>query len=360
MALTGARSPRWVVEQLDQEDNPIGTLAGWLPSSSLEINATTRLGGSATLALRDTGTPPDFLTARCRIQYDPGTGDAPMDWGVWLLTSPTLQVSGGRRVYQVQCATKLLIIDRDGLIDGVTYPAGTPIVDTVVDLIRSTGETRIAATPTDAALSSPMTFDAGESKLTVINKLLEAAAYWGLWVDTSGVFRVEAWTAPKDRQPAWDFVAGAVNLARPDWSREQNLSDVPNRVVCRTRGDDETPGIVGVAENASGNAFSIANRGVVQRTYDVEADSQAAANALAAMYLENAMSPVLKVSVEHAVVPLQRNDVVIFQPTGAEPEAFTVQSMRIQNLSFDAHVDATWRGVDPRESGPASEPGGEA
>lgn len=353
MSLYGPRSPKWIVEHLDEDDNPIGVLPGWLPSSSFEIVATDRLGGHATLNLRDTGTPPDFLTSRARFRYDPGTGDEVMDWGVWLLSSPALSATDLHVGWQVGCSTKMLIIDEDGLIDAVTYPAGTPVIQSVVDLIQSTGETRIATTDTDATLSTPMSFDAGESKLTVINKLLETIAYWGLYVDNSGVFQVQPWVAPKDRQPTWVFEHGPKNLARADYTREQNLAGIPNRVICRTRGDDDEPALVGVAQNISGNPYSIEGRGrVIQRVYDVEATSQSSVDALAAMYLENAMSPILKSSIETAVVPLNRNDVIGHAPQGQSAEAFTVQRIKCPNLTFDAHLGLELRGVNVRESGP--------
>lgn len=357
--MTGSahRAPRWIVERLDREDNVLGTMPGWLPSSSFDIAATERLGGGLTLNLTDVDGGIDFLSDRVRVSYDPGDGSGAYPWGVWLLTTPKVNRTATHTGLTVACTTKLAVLDADGLTEALSLPAGTEVVPTVVDLIKSAGETAIAATDLGRTLSAPVTFDPGESKLTVINTLLsECSDYWALWVNRAGVFQISPWIPPAERGIVRTFEAGAASIHYPTWSREQDLGSIPNRVVVSTRGTDEEPALVGVAVNQSDGPFSVDGRGrVIQKSYEVEAASQSAVDALAAQYLQTGASKVLKVEATHAVVPLEQNDVVRFAPSNATPENYTVQRMAVSSLAFDAHISATWRGVNLDESGPTQD-----
>lgn len=352
--LAGPRSPRWVFELLNSSDEPLGALDG-VKDASFEIATTERLGGSASITLDDRGQDIDWLTHRVRATYDPGTGYPSWPVGVYLLTSPTMSSRGGRRTWKVGLLTKMTIIDEDAFDETFSVAAGTPIVPLVVSIITSTGETRTAVTDNGTTTRVAMVWDAGTSKLTIINDLLEAAGYWALWCDRSGQFRVEPYTNPQDRQASWVFAAGptatgGASLHRPDWSREQNLAGIPNQVICSTQGTDEEPAIVGVARNDNPDSpFSIGARGrVITATYDIEAESQVVADQIAQRRLLDAMSPVAKLEAEHAMVPLEGNDLVVFEPTGGvdgrESIRATVQRMSISG-GFDAHVKAVWREV---------------
>lgn len=352
--LTGPRSPRWTFELLNSSDEPIGVIDG-VKNPSFEIAATERLGGSAKISIDDRDQGIDWLSHRVRASYDPGTGYPAWPIGVYLLTSPVMGSAGGRRSWQVGLLTKMVVVDGDQFDETFSVAAGTPIVPLVSQIIMSTGEQRITATDTGKTTSVAMAWDAGTSKLTIINDLLEAAGYWALWCDRAGRFRVEPYVDPSSRQPAWVFAAGpastgGASLHRPKWSREQDLASIPNQVVCSTQGSDETPAIVGVARNDNPDSpFSVVSRGrVISASYAIEAESQAVADQIAQRRLLDAMSPVAKLEVEHALVPLEANDLVVFRPAGGvdgrESVRATVQRMQIDG-GFDGHVSATWREV---------------
>lgn len=350
--LAGHRRPRWRVELLDHDDNILDVLGG-VSGLSVEIAATERLGGSASLTLDDVGHNIDWMQHRIRIVYNPGVrGVEAWPLGVFLLSSPVEKHGGGKVTWTISCLTKLAVIDEVGLDTPWSFPAGTPVVPTVVDLIASTGESLIAVTDTDATLTSTMSFDAGESTLTVINKLLQAAGYWTLKVDTHGVFQVQPWTRPTERAISWNFHAGEASLFEDEWEKEQNLSSVPNKVVCRTTGTDEEPALVGVAVNVDPTSpFSYEARGKRWRTrvYDVEAVDQGSVQSQAEQRLLANMDPVLKIEATHALVPLEANQVISFLPPGAEEAMLcTVQRMSMDG-TFDAQVKATWRGVTGSE-----------
>lgn len=347
VAWHGPRRPRWSFQLLDRSDWELGELDGALTSSgSIELVALSRLGGSGKLTLADVGQTIDWMSHRVQAVYDPGIpGADPWPVATMLLSSPTEKHTATGRVFEVGLLPKTVVIDEDRVEAAFSLAAGTPIIETVVQLIQSTGETRIAVTPSAATLSNPQLWPAGTSKLTIVNDLLQAAGYWSLWCDGAGMFRIEPYRAPADRAVAFEFAAGDASIYRPDWSREQNLSAVPNRFIVVGQGSDEEPPLVGLAENDDPDSpFSFQARGrwIPAIEEGVEGDSQQVFDQLAQRRLLDAMSPVAKLAVTHAIVPLAPNQVVRFRPASGAPRLATVQRMSMQ-FGFDAHCSAEWR-----------------
>ncbi|MEZ5110928.1 MAG: hypothetical protein R2732_05435 [Microbacteriaceae bacterium] len=334
---------RWSFLLLDSADRPLRPLDG-VTGGSAEIVAQSVLGGSGNLTLDDRE-PIDWMSHRVQVTCTDGAVSWPV--GTYLLTSPkNLHTSFGRS-FDVGLLTKLNIIQEDTVEDRFSVLTGTPIIDTVVTLIRSTGETRIAVTDSDAVTTSALTWEAGEPKLRIINDLLQAAGYWSLWCDGSGLFRVEPYVNPESRPVAFEFTHGEQSLHLPEWSREQNHTSVPNRFITVGEGDEETPPLVGVATNENPDSpYSFQSRGrwITATETGVEGESQAVFDALAARRLRDAMSPVARMDVTHAMLNLNPNDLVAFTPADGVRRLATVQRMSM-SFNFDTDIAAEWREV---------------
>ena len=344
-AIAGARSPRWTVTLLDQLDQPTGTITT-VRDGSVNLSSTDRLGGDATLTIDEhTATRIDWQKDRCLITYDPGVPGYPAwDLGVYLFTSPDDRhrlVSS----FEVTLQTKMLILDEATTEGPWALPAGSNLIEACVGLIQSTGESRIAATPSQAAAASDIIFDAGESLLTVINTLLEAANYWACHTDGTGQFVLAPYAPPAERPIVWTFAAGETSLHAPEWDRSLDQSSVPNRVETYTAGDEQTDPLIGVATNTNPDSpYSWQARGRwVTRREQVEAASQTEADALAARYLLAAMSPLAKLSVSHAMLPIRPRQAVRFESRGHQATA-VIQKMSMP-IAFDAQVSAEWNEV---------------
>ena len=333
----------WSFQLLDDNDRPLGALDG-VNGGRCEIVAQSPLGGSASMSI-DKRRDIDWMSDRVQALWD-GPGGS---WaaGTWLFTSPSEQHTEFGITFEVGLLTKVSVVSEDSVDARYTLNAGTPIIPAVVALIQSAGETRIAHTDSDATLTSALTWEPGTSKLTIINALLQAAGYWSLWCDGAGQFRVEPYVAPQDRSPAYTFEHGEASVHFPDWTREQDMTSVPNRVVLQTQGSDTEAALVGVASNNNPDSpFSIPNRGRVisPQTETVEASSQAVINQLAERKLADAMTPVARLTVTHAMLDLNPNDVVEFIPEDGARRLASIQRM---SMDFDDFTDvsAEWREV---------------
>jgi hypothetical protein len=336
---------RWSFTLLDAKDRPLRSLDG-VKGGSADIVAQSTLGGSGKLNLDHRGQDIDWMSHRVQAWFHNGDDSWPV--GTYLLTSPTEKHTGTVLGYEVGLLTKMIILDEDKVEERFSLDVGDPVLPAVLGLIESTGETRIAVTPSDSVRTAAYTAEAGTSKLAIINELLGSIGYWALWCDGSGQFRVEPYVDPALRRVAFEFVHGAQSLHFPDWDREQNLSDVPNRIILTTRGDQDTPGLVGVAKNEDPTSpFSFqarGNRWIGPPAETVEAESQAVIDQLAGRKLADLMNPVSRLKVTHAMLNLDPNQLVGFTPEDGVRRLATIQRM---SMSFDKFTDITaeWREV---------------
>lgn len=338
--LEGPRQPQWVFTLLDNEDRPLRrlrTVSEWI----LELNPLANLGDSGSLTLLAGSENVDFMKHRVRVSYDPGVdGVSAWDVGVFLFSEPGLDREETHSVTSVGLVSKLAILDDDAVEGSYTVPKGANVVETVLSLIESTGETRATIAASQEYVREPIVFDAGESKLTIINQLLDAIGYWALTVNGEGIYVSGRYVAPADRPVTWDFVEGEHATHAAKWSRQQDLTGVPNRIICRTTGTDEEPALVGVALNEDTRSpFSFQARGRwVTRVYDVEATSQAQINAMAQRRLVEAGSPVSTVSLTHAVLPIRPRDLVTLRSRPLNTWA-TVQKISVSKPGHVMHSE---------------------
>lgn len=342
-----SRRPRWAHFLLNEHDEQLARLDG-VTGGGISLRGLTRLGGSGTLELDDRGQDIDWMRHRVQSVYDPGVvGVDAWPVATMLLSSPAEQRDGFTRSWSVGLLPKTAVVDEDAFTSMFSLAKGTNIVDAVVSVIRSTGEDRIAVTPSDAVLANPQSWDAGVSKLTIVNELLESAGYWSLWCDGSGQFRVEPYTGPDDRPISYSFVEGEASIHSPEWQRDRDLSSVPNRFVVVGQGSDDAPPLVGVAENMDEDSpFSFQSRGrwITRSEEGVEGANQAVFTQLAQRRLLGAMSPVEHVKARHELVPVEPNDAIWFE-SGGYGGRLTVQNMTI-GFALDSWVDAEWRRTD--------------
>lgn len=335
---------RWTFELLDSEDRPIGELDG-VGGGNAEIVAQAPLGGAGRMVI-DGQQNIDWASNRVRAWYHQDETQWPV--GTYLFASPTEQHSDlGVTTFDVGLLTKMNVPAEDKVATRFSVAAGSAIIPTAVNVLTSTGETRIAVTASSAVLTSALTWPAGTSKLEIINDLLQAAGYWSLWCDGWGQFRIEPYVDPKNRGVAYKFEHGPRSLHFADWSREQNMADVPNRFLAIGRGDDENPPLIGIAKNdnpASPFSYQARGRWITATEEGVEAESQQVIDQYAARKLLDGMDPVARMRISHAMLNLNPNDLVEFIAEDGVTRLATVQRMAMTFTPF-TDIDAEWRQV---------------
>lgn len=332
MILTGSRQAWWEITLLDSADRIIGPLRG-VTGGNITLSANTRLKGSGTLSVQDTGQPVNWVNDRVSIVYRARDHRGrTMEWsaGVFLMSAPTASHTSAGTSRDVDLSSKLAVLDEDCLNASLTLPAGRSVTTSIKTLILSTGEDRVSITPSDQTLSSSMVWEAGTPVLTVVNDLLDSINYFSLRPDGDGVLTAAPYVRPAARPVAWAFTAGEAAIHSADWSRDQDTAAVPNRIVLIGQGGGDTPALVATAENTDPSSpFSRESRGrwITHTETGVEASTQAVLDGIARRRLIDLSTPTATIQAAHLPLPLAPNDRVSWD-TGGHAVTATIQEIK--------------------------------
>ena len=358
--LTGHRQTRWVAWLCDETDALVRELDEFA-GGSLENDRNADIRGGGSIELRSApgeGAPDiDWGSARIRIEQHI-TGLDPTPWGVYLPEVPevTWHDEQGTMACTVSLMDKTVIPSQDQPTDTYSLAAGTNIVATVVSILTSLGETRVAAEESSLTLPADRSWPVDEdtSWLTIINDLLSVAGYYALWCDAEGIYQIGPnRPSSSDDTPAWTFTYGGdghggSSLYQPEWQQSEDWYSVPNRVILVSQGDDETPALTATATNTDpASKYSTVSRGRVITTKEtgVEAADLATLTALARTRLESLTTSVTNINITTAPLPLWPNDRVdLVTPSRDGRVACTVSSWSI-SLEPGGLMEHSWREV---------------
>lgn len=308
--LTAAhRVEEWRVDTLSRDDTPLETLDG-VTGVSVEHNSNRVIHGGGRLDVDDVDQVADWLDLRVRVWYEVAGVD-PWPVGTFLCSAPGEQHAATGRAWSVELLDKLAILDADGMQGTYSLPAGTVVTTAVRTLITDAGETALAVTDSAETLIAAMVWEAGTTRLRIINDLLAGINYFALRTDLYGRYTATPYVPPGDRATVLDLTAG--RIVSEDWTRDQDLASVPNRVILVGRGSGDVEALVAVAENTDPTSrLSIPSRGRVIAVTEtgVEASSQDVLDGLAARKLADLSAPSATRVIAHAPVPVGLHDVV--------------------------------------------------
>lgn len=333
-------SYRWEVlsHGADGKDQLVGTLDG-VTDGSLQwtYNAAVKGGGKASVAdLTAADTTPGMLRIGdlhleslrvrpvCSIQ---GLPDNPL--GVFLVSNADEEWEDTGRVWSLELLDKCTVLDQNAYENTKAVAAGTPILAHVATIIANGGEYLAYDASNTIATSANMVWEAGTSRLKVINDLLDVANYNALWVDGYGNFQTTPRVLPADRSLNYEvlnvpreLVDGETSIYTPSWTRSRDSFSVPNKVIAvQAAGGDDQIALTGTWTNTDPNSpYSYPSRGR-WITYVVDgievpagttADQTAFLQKRAQTTLIQMSSPQAQVKIEHLPIPVRVGDVVRF------------------------------------------------
>lgn len=151
------------------------------------------------------------------------------------------------------------------------FTAGTNYVEAAVSMLAASGIGTVSAVPTSLTLAEAREdWEIGTSRLQIANELLSEIGYKGVWIDASGIARIEPYeniTAENIKHTISD--RDVKSLLLPGMSRTNDIYNAPNVFVVICSNADKADGMVATAENDSMQSpLSIQRRGrrIVQVT----------------------------------------------------------------------------------------------
>lgn len=334
--LSGSRDERWVYRLLDLDGEYLRDLDGVESGTLSYSNAKTiKSGGKITYR----GLGENWVRLLVQPVYTATSAAGTIEWpmGVFIPETPGVQYDDGERTEEIELYDTLKYLDDYVFAETLSAAAGSNLVDVARQVVdAAVPGARVLADETDLVLSTGRVWEAGTTALQAVNDLLDSANYFSLWVDGHGRYRMEHYTAPQSRSVVWDFRDDYNGIYEPAFTREQDLFNVPNRMVVIAQGDQDSPPLVGVALNEDPDdpaSFQSRGRWVTRVDTGVDADSQQQIDERAARRLVELSNPMAALTISHAIVPLQLNDAVTFRRGPADIDTKAVVQ------SYDVNTD---------------------
>lgn len=345
--LTSHRLSTFLFEMLNSDDQPQGVMDDIMDSSAtLTWDVDGKIKGGGSIEVADMGHGFDWLTSRLKVTRIVNG----LAWGrgIWIPTLPTAKWESDHRYWTLELHDKLVLLDQDAIAEGYVLPEGVNVIDTVRAIIESTGEQAGAITASDKVTNAEMFWEAGTTKLTIINNLLDANGYYTLRTGDNGEYITEPYIPPNKRPIRYDFVDGENSIYIDTFEVAQDIFFIPNRVIAIQQGDDENEGMVGIAENVDPDSpFSFVNVGrwIVDVQTGVEAFDQEAIDTYAYSRLVDLSNPSATVSIQVAPVPLNIYDAVTFRSEPAGIEGRFVVDRMSEDLTATGLMKVTLRKI---------------
>jgi hypothetical protein len=335
-----SRVTSFSVDLLDNDENYIGPVPGvLLPAGKLSWDTFAAVKSGGTIPIRHlAGNDVDWLNVRVKVTVSMRNPNAERDnqityaeLGIYIPSAPKEVWDEHGSQWDIELIDKLSILDSDVIGSGnragqsYSLPKGTNILSAVRAIITEAGESAAAIGSSSKVLAAPMMWEAGVTRLKIINDLLDTANYFSLWCDNAGDYRATPYKAPKDRDVLYKtlkpFVAGSTSVLTPGWTQDKDIYTIPNRVVVVGQGSGDTPALSAVATNTdpkSPYSFPNRKRWITEFRSGVEATSQTDLNAHASRLLTSLTSVAGTFEVKHLFIPdLTINSVVQF----SDPDA---------------------------------------
>lgn len=265
----------WVFHLVSNTGQDMGVLSGVIPgSASLDANVDADIRWSGSVELLD---PDRYDWNVTRIKPCRIVDGVQTPYGVYIVWVNDRSYSPTGVTGKLDLFDRTLAPSEDAVVSSYTVKAGVSVTSAVRELLSSTGETGISITATSDVLRTDMTWEAGTSKLKIINELADAAGYFALWCDRNGQYRFEPYTPPTARPVLYTFTPGESAIHLPEFSRSQDTT-VHNQIVLVSQETSDVPALTAIVRNedpTSPWSFQAQGRWITRVQTGVEATSQA-------------------------------------------------------------------------------------
>jgi hypothetical protein len=290
--------------------------------------------------LTDLADPGTFIIgANERSEWVAGDSVIPeIPWGVFLVSAAKENWEATGRVWSLELLDRCTVPSQDSMEGSYAVPAGALILQRVRSILATCGEYIDIDESSTLATSNGMLWEAGASKLTIINELLDVAGYNALWMDGYGNFQVTPRVLPADRSINYELLGiprelrdGEQSIYTPSWSRDRDSFEVPNKVIAvQAAGGEDSAALIGVWTNEDPSSpYSYQSRGRwIPYTIDSVETPEGTPAEILAFLRKRAQNTLVQMSavqaqvkVEHLPIPVRVSDVIRFSHERAGVDA---------------------------------------
>lgn len=344
MSLYSNRVEKYSVDLLDTNDQfirKLNTTSGG--QLNFDDGVEVKHAGSI-ITLNENGVDWNSVRVRPMIEIL-GVGEFPL--GVYVPTAPSSSTPSVGGSQTIEIHDKTIILSRD--MPGMHYciGKGTNVVDKVLSILADFGQTSVSVTPSEMTTSEYLIFEPDVTWLTIVNKLLISINYNELTVDYQGNFLINPHLDHGSQPIVATFERGSRAIYRANWVKNQDIGNIPNRVILVSEGTGSEEALTGTAVNNNPDSpYSYHNRQYWLTHYEsgIEAETPTVMQQLAERKLVELTTPSTTINVEHMWLDLKLHEKIRFAPSNHDPIDVIIDSMRIE-LKPGSLVNAVWKEV---------------
>lgn len=265
-------------------------------NGEVSANEDARIQMSFTAQLRELGRlrpHQDFIAPYLRVIHDDGRVEEGQVGLYTVLQPEEVEHRKSHTEETIDGRDLTWFIDADTFTDGYTVPAGIDYVDAAIAIIQSTGHSRIAIPRSGVLVPEPIDWQPGDSKLDMVNELMNEISYYRVWADNTGRIVSIPYLNLETAEPTRRHRSGFGCEVVGDISESQLHTSFANVIVVISDGqgdqEDDIESIV-INDNASSPTSTVSLGVTIRRTERTNVATQAAADALAARLLQESMS----------------------------------------------------------------------
>lgn len=163
-----------------------------------------------------------------------GVNTARFNLGAYFTSTPERNLSEFPISYEVECHDILSVLD-DAVGDAYAVAMGTSYLAAIESVLLSRGVQRYSIDQSAGALALPTDrtwmFDENTTWLTIVNDLLGAIGYSGVWSDWDGLIRCTKYVPPRLRGTEWTYNTTLEESMLGDRTTQRDFYEAPNRWV---------------------------------------------------------------------------------------------------------------------------------
>lgn len=257
-----SRTVTYGFDILDKNDVAIGEVHS--PDCKIFNNIDATIQRSASLTIIE-DKEIDFTSERLRpyMKLKTPNGILTYPLGVFLMSSPARQASGGAIRRSVECYDKMQILNDDRFDSRYTVPAGTSYTAAVANIVLSAGIMQCDISPSELETVTAMEFPIGTSKLSACNDLLAAINYYPLYADSFGFVRSREYELPDGRSIDAFYATDKASIIQPGAQEELDIFGAPNKIVRYLENAERQYLISSVTNDDPNSKLSTVSRGRV-------------------------------------------------------------------------------------------------
>jgi hypothetical protein len=209
----------------------------------------------------------DFLSDQirpwCLLTMPGGGPQVQFPLGVFLLSTPPRQETAAGVSRQIEGYDLLQVLADDKLSARYSVALGASYTSTIASILTGAGIAAAAQNITSSALTVPAAreWEPGTPKLTIVNDLLSAINYDGLFFDATGTAVARPYVSAQNRGVDYTYADDSRSVILPGVQQSLDLFGIPNTFVAVVSQPDRPPLTSTYVNSNPSSPTSTASRG---------------------------------------------------------------------------------------------------